>query len=137
MINSVIELLKPFLASDYALLVVASVIGLVIYFYTQERKAQEEIKNNFIEAVATKFKKVDNNLTKIEPMKIQMTRVETRLDDMSENMVEHKAAMGNASKAIAGDFLKLSQSITDNISEIKSIVENVKFDLFKRSPIIA
>jgi len=128
MTSEITKLLKPFLASDYALLVVAIIILAIVVLYNSEKKLQKDLENQYKKNVSNKMSEMKKELTKVEPLTNQLVRVETRVDDLIKNMTNHKEAMGNASKAIAGEFLKLSQSTSNSISEIKDISEQVRFD---------
>lgn len=128
MTDTLTQVIKPFLASDYALLIVGTIIALVIYLYLEEKKLQDKIRTNYQRRTSEKFAELKQSTDKIEPLLIQIAKLETKLDEQIQSMNDHKTAMGNASKAIAGEFIDLSKSTNESISSIKSAAEQVKFD---------
>ena len=79
--------------------------------------------------ILTKFKSdTDQALSQIQPIIKYVGSLRADIDALKEKLSEHQTSLGNANKAIKGDFLNLSKEVKDSALEIRDLVNQVRYD---------
>lgn len=113
--------LEQLLPGLFSKAIVAGSLYIAWYFISDSKQKIDSALESFI-------LKADDLKERVHDLDRGLERTADKTDRLSDEIGEHKDALGKASKAIKGDFIELSKTVTEKTLELTSVVQKIEYN---------